>query len=463
MKKLVLTMVAGLLIGITTLKAQGINFAHGSWKEILSTAKAQNKLVFVDVYTSWCGPCKKMAAEVFPLKEVGDKFNSSFINYKIDAEKGEGVQIAKTFRVNSFPTYLFVDGDGQLIYRSGGSSEAFRFLKEAETALKEQHDPKKFLQWESEYQAGKRDKDFLIGYLKKRAALELPSDEIIEQLFPMLQQKELEDKVLMSSMIYFGINLSFLPKGKFYQYVVAHFQDIDALLGNQQGFSLDVLRAGIMVYFKNNIIAHKKETMLPLMIEANNELLGLMGSERTVAANKELVMNYYSGVHHEEKLRTAAMDYVNYLLKVDVKALRLQDADDLKKMREPYLSGKEDSAKVENWSLMNQMVGETRIRGLALSIRDVAEAVYRGSKDQKLLMQAVAWARKSEEYLPGFSTEAVYSALLMKTGKKQEAIAMMQKAATDPVMEMVPDLKNLMLENVEKIKAGVEPDQLWHR
>src|SRR5690606_9477080 len=87
---------------------EGMRFAEGPWKDVLARARQEGKLVFVDVYTSWCGPCKKMAAEVFPQKQVGDVFNASFINYKIDAEKGEGIDIARTYAVKAYPTYLFV-------------------------------------------------------------------------------------------------------------------------------------------------------------------------------------------------------------------------------------------------------------------------------------------------------------------------------------------------------------------
>ena len=82
MKKLVLSIV--ILCGFSiSLLAQGIQFREGSWKEILEIAKKENKLVFVDNYTSWCGPCKKMVSEVFPLKEVGDFYNANFICYKM--------------------------------------------------------------------------------------------------------------------------------------------------------------------------------------------------------------------------------------------------------------------------------------------------------------------------------------------------------------------------------------------
>ena len=66
----------------------GIRFTEGTWAQILSEAKNQQKLIFVDMYTTWCGPCKAMDKHVFTNAGVGDKFNAAFINYKIDAEKG---------------------------------------------------------------------------------------------------------------------------------------------------------------------------------------------------------------------------------------------------------------------------------------------------------------------------------------------------------------------------------------
>ena len=79
--------------------SQGIQFETSSWKEVLQKAKQENKLIFVDLYTTWCGPCKKMAAETFPQQVVGDYFNKNFVNYKIDAEKGEGPELAGKYEV----------------------------------------------------------------------------------------------------------------------------------------------------------------------------------------------------------------------------------------------------------------------------------------------------------------------------------------------------------------------------
>ncbi|MES2455806.1 MAG: thioredoxin family protein [Bacteroidota bacterium] len=49
----------------------GIHFFTGNWKSLLNEADKQHKLIFVDVYTDWCVPCKRMDKEVFSLAEVG--------------------------------------------------------------------------------------------------------------------------------------------------------------------------------------------------------------------------------------------------------------------------------------------------------------------------------------------------------------------------------------------------------
>ena len=63
--------------------SQGIEFFHGTFEEAKIEAKAQGKLIFMDAYAVWCGPCKMMRNTVFPLPEVGEYFNANFINMKV--------------------------------------------------------------------------------------------------------------------------------------------------------------------------------------------------------------------------------------------------------------------------------------------------------------------------------------------------------------------------------------------
>ncbi len=115
---------------------QGIEFKETNFDKVLEIAKKEGKMIFLDVYTVWCGPCKMMAKDIFPLQEVGEFYNTHFISMKVDAEKKENIFIKK-YNVNSFPTYLFLDENGELIYRALGHMEAKDFINVGQRALTE--------------------------------------------------------------------------------------------------------------------------------------------------------------------------------------------------------------------------------------------------------------------------------------------------------------------------------------
>ena len=79
---------ATIIEGNPVKESRGIDFFPGSWNEALELAKKEDKLIFLDAYASWCGPCKSMQKKVFPTDKVGEYFNARFINVKIDMEKG---------------------------------------------------------------------------------------------------------------------------------------------------------------------------------------------------------------------------------------------------------------------------------------------------------------------------------------------------------------------------------------
>lgn len=136
MKKLLLLAVTVLCLSATLGFSQGIKFEEGTWAEAVAKAKTENKPIFVDLYATWCGPCKVMAKNVFTDKNVGDKFNASFVNYKIDAEKGEGLTLAKKYKITGYPTFIFVDPSNEKeIYRVMGAMSPPEFTQEADKAL----------------------------------------------------------------------------------------------------------------------------------------------------------------------------------------------------------------------------------------------------------------------------------------------------------------------------------------
>ncbi len=106
-----------------------IIFFEGTWEEALQEAQKQQKKVFVDVYTTWCAPCKWLDKEVFSQAQVGDFFNQHFISYKINAEKGEGIALCKQWYVKAYPTLLYFSSEGVLEHRFAGAMPAEMFLQ----------------------------------------------------------------------------------------------------------------------------------------------------------------------------------------------------------------------------------------------------------------------------------------------------------------------------------------------
>jgi len=133
-KKLITAIVfAGIFLAGNVAKAQ-VKFFQGTWARAVAEAKKQNKPIFVDAYTTWCGPCKWMNAQVFTDKKVGEFYNANFINYRIDTEKGEGVTFAKNHGVKAFPTLIFFDKNEKEIKRIIGAKPADQFINAGKKA-----------------------------------------------------------------------------------------------------------------------------------------------------------------------------------------------------------------------------------------------------------------------------------------------------------------------------------------
>ncbi len=148
----------------TIIIAQGIEF-QPSWEGTISKAKEENKLIFLDAYTVWCGPCKKMDRDVFSQKMIGDFFNKNFINIKLDMEKGIGKTLANQYNVKAFPTLLFLSFDGTMIHRVAGFHDPEEMLTLGKTVL----DPENNLSaMEKRFANGDRDPKFLMEYSKIR-------------------------------------------------------------------------------------------------------------------------------------------------------------------------------------------------------------------------------------------------------------------------------------------------------
>lgn len=156
------------------LRNDGIMWTRGlGWEQIKERASKEGKYIFLDCYTTWCGPCKTMDKNVFPDREVGQYFNGKFISVKIQMDKTANdngdvkawykdmEEITKQYHVQEYPTFMFFSSDGKILAKETGSMEKKYFLSKATEAIKVGHtylDPyEEYDRLKTEYLIGKRD------------------------------------------------------------------------------------------------------------------------------------------------------------------------------------------------------------------------------------------------------------------------------------------------------------------
>lgn len=146
---------------------EGIKFTQQNWNQVIIQAAKEDKIIFIDAYTDWCQPCKKMDKQVFPQKLVGDFYNKYFINIKLNMEKGIGKELKEKYGVFFFPTFLFLTADGTIVHRIAGYQSVPKLLELGKTAI----DPNKRLSaFEKRFENGDRNPKFLMQYTDVRKA-----------------------------------------------------------------------------------------------------------------------------------------------------------------------------------------------------------------------------------------------------------------------------------------------------
>ena len=142
------------------LHGQGVSFEYISWFEAQEKSVREDRLIFVDVYTDWCVPCKWMNSNVFARGDVGYLHNENFLNVKIDAEKGDGVLLREEYGIEAYPTFLVFNSKGELLHKFIGKMEVYPYLDEIQDVLKGIH----LKSYGEQFNNGKRDRYFLKDY-----------------------------------------------------------------------------------------------------------------------------------------------------------------------------------------------------------------------------------------------------------------------------------------------------------
>ena len=109
-----------------------IHFHDISYEDAIEKAKDEDKLLFVDIYADWCGPCRMLNQNVFPDSVLGVYFNKYFISIKVDGETPFGRKLMQEVGSNAFPTLLFISHNRSLLKMIRGYQSVDQLLAHAQ-------------------------------------------------------------------------------------------------------------------------------------------------------------------------------------------------------------------------------------------------------------------------------------------------------------------------------------------
>lgn len=408
MKKIILFF---LLIPLLSIGQQaGISFEHNSsWEKIKAKAKAENKHIFVDCFTTWCGPCKYMSNNVFTQEKVGDYFNKNFVNLKIQMDKTksdsedvkswyeEAVRFEKDYSVKAYPTFLIFNPEGELVHRIVGGGEADQFIAKAADGLNP----------ETQY----------VTLVNKFNAN--PTDVSIAKKLAIAAQTAYDQKTGVKAIEAFvnavGVdgaltkeNIGLVLQGATqisspsFKLIRDNKEKVDALLGGKGRNANDIL-SSVLIY----------ELVLPKMRDENAVV--------DFEALKSTLKSDYADINMDKMLARSKSQY--------------------------YMSKK-------NWPQFKDAVNEYLLASnstiTAQELNSFAWSVFENCDDPACLNAALAWSKQSLEKGEDAAYLDTYANILYKTGDKKNAIVFQEKA----LQLAAADEKETYQTTLDKMKSG---------
>jgi thioredoxin-related protein len=354
---------------ISALQAQDdqIVFEESLWEEVKEKANSEGKLIFVDAYTTWCGPCKWMAKEVFTNTEVANFYNTNFVNIKIDMEKGEGIDLAKQWGVKAYPSLLYFDGEGNLMHRLCGALDAMSFIEAGNTALDPEQRLENTIRTHNE---NPEDIAFFANYLLKKNEACMDVQKESKEYFASVEDESLLDEInwkLIEALVKDADSREFLfLENNYLRFLEVHGEAVDNKI--------------YRVYFtllNNEISGKNKGKNYPAM--------------RKQMLNKDIAPAEKAVLSADMRLYSSKKDWKNYVL----------SADNFIEKYEP-----------NNANLLN----------------NIAWNIYENCKDKTLLEKALTWSKTSVALDENYYNTDTYAHLLYKTGNNAMAAQMANRA-----------------------------------
>jgi thiol-disulfide isomerase/thioredoxin len=404
-----LLMFPGLLLSSTvTAQERGVHFEHAlSWAQVQAKAKAENKYIFVDCFTTWCGPCKHMRTVIFPQAEMGDFFNDKFVSVEVQLDTtskddeqvkswyADAHAIMTQYSIKAFPTYLIFSPDGQPVHRIVGGGTVKSFIKEVQGAF---DTTKQYYTKLKQFENGRRDSAFLRQFaIQANDAYDLPLGMKVTKAYLAGQPTLLTPAAL--ELIYMYTSRS---TDEYFGFLAEHITEINGVLG-----------------------AGKAEKKL-----------------------RTIFMNEGRGIRWNDK-RVA--DWKNYQKKIAA-TLPSQAAEITMRIDIDIFLAKRDWPKFEK-ALTAYMKQYSRQMSDG-DMNSIAWSVFENCSDASCVSQILDLSSQLKTTNEPAYLDT-YANLLYKTGKKDEAIAWQQKAVDASPEKERPGYQSTL----DKMKKG---EKTWN-
>jgi thiol-disulfide isomerase/thioredoxin len=398
---------AALAQSAPTTPDQGIHFETGlSWTAIQAKARTENKYIFMDCYTTWCGPCREMTTHIFPLPSVGVAMNDKFISVAVqldttknDADRikawyQDGHDLATNYQIRAYPTYLIFSPDGQLVHRMVGSTDEQGFITEIRDAF---DTTKQYYTQLHEFENGRRD----TAFLRRMTMLSLDAYDMGKARNIAAEYLKTQTDLFQLGTLQIINDITDHSTDEYFTFYFDHTAGIDKVMAPKWGpnFAENKIRR---IYLDEGIGRHQDDNRPPNWDSVRDHI-----AKRLPADADELTarirINYYRSRKDWTKFETGMVAYMKHY-----------------------------GAKMNNTDL-----------------NSLAWATFEGCSDMSCVSRILDWSKdlkNSNE--PEFMD--TYANILYKLGKKDDAIALEQKAIS---MTPVNDRSDLQA-NLDKMKKG---------
>lgn len=371
---------------------KGIEFYQGTFKELLNEARQKDKMIFIDVYTDWCGPCKYMDKFVFTEPMVAARYNPNFLSYRLNAEKGEGIALAKKYGINAYPTFLFLNNRGYLVHKVVGEKEKDPFAGIAEQALKHGADPNNLGNLEKKFKEGNRSAVFLKNYLNRLNEMGIDNSSVLDEYFKTIPSRQLQED---STLLYLANQVTGTRT-----VALTHLQiNYDQLSLASKEKVTPVLFEKLIRYGAGAALKEKRQEDYIKLISFGKQLYGLNENQNALLNRLDLMYSIQTQDYIALKKAGYLMAKTPYSIPNDT--IRREDKRRYDEIILPFIKGEKDSTKISGFQEEKKLITNGYSREIGEKLYTAAQAFSQlPPSEAEAIADALAWAKRSRQLLP---------------------------------------------------------------